>query len=127
MSVQREIAWAAWQCVPLADPESLSLMGFATPPDYSSRVRSLLDGYGYPPELRARFAEDAAAAAYECAVNISPRMVLPDVVDEASPVGICLRQHAWISARLDDINAAARLARPARAAHPSRPAGLPAT
>lgn len=104
MPVEREVAWAAWQSVPLADRESLSAMGFATAPDWRARLSALLDGYGYPTELRTQFAAAAAAAAHECAVNISPGMVLPDRPEPASPAAACLRQSAWILQYQDEIN-----------------------
>jgi len=45
-SVQRELAFIAWQWVPLWHPESTRGLGWGEPPDIGRRLRLLLDAYG---------------------------------------------------------------------------------
>jgi hypothetical protein len=45
-SVQSELAFIAWQWVPLWQPETARALGWEKPPDIGRRLRLLLDSYG---------------------------------------------------------------------------------
>jgi hypothetical protein len=47
-TVESELAFVAWQWVPLHHPDVARLFGWESPPDYGRRLQILLDAYGYP-------------------------------------------------------------------------------
>jgi hypothetical protein len=55
-TVRSELAFIAWQWVPLHDPVVTAMFGWAEPPDRGRRLRILLDAYGL--DARAGFVGD---------------------------------------------------------------------
>lgn len=55
-SVRSELAFIAWQWIPLWQPESTRALGWDEPPDIGRRLRLLLDSYGL--EERSGFIDD---------------------------------------------------------------------